>query len=121
MHDVTVLNNIFLALYTHLAGFANGGFASVMDVVVVLDNLGTDETLFKVGVDDTCALGCLPSAAEGPCLYLHLACGDECLKGEKAVYGLDKAVTSALAQSHVFKEHMIFVVGLKLGNVGIGM
>ena len=51
MHNITILNDVILALDAHLAGFAHGGFRAILDIVVVLDDLGADETLLKVGVD----------------------------------------------------------------------
>ena len=92
-----------------------------MDVVVVLDNLGTDETLFKVGVDDTCTLGCLPSLAEGPCLNFHLTGGDEGLKGKKTIDGLDETIATALGKTHILEEHLLLFVSLEFGNVGLGL
>ena len=90
-----------------------------MDVVVVLDDLGADETFLEVGVDDACALRCLPPAAESPCFYFHFAGGDERLQVQQGIDGLDEAVASALRQTHVFEEHLLLLVGLQFGNVGL--
>ena len=66
VHDVSVLDDVVLALDAHLAGLADGGLGAVVDVVVVLDDLGADETLLEVGVDDTGTLRGLPAFLVGP-------------------------------------------------------
>ena len=60
MHDVAVLHHIVLAFDAHLTSLANGSFGAILDVVVVLDDLGTNETFLEVGVDDTSTLRSLP-------------------------------------------------------------
>ena len=91
VHDITVLYDVFLALYCELACFAYSSFGAVFDVVFVLDDLGTDESLLKVGVDDTCALRCLPSLVVGPCTYFLHTSGDVGLQVEQCVCRLDEA------------------------------
>ena len=49
MHDITVLDDVVLALDTHLAGLTHGSLGAVTDVVVILDDLCTDESFFEVG------------------------------------------------------------------------
>ena len=52
MHNVAVLNDIFFALDANLSGFAALAFAAKCNIVVILDNLGADEALLEVGMDD---------------------------------------------------------------------
>ncbi len=80
MHYVTVLNHIVLTLHIEFAGITYGSLGAQFHVVIVLDDLGTDKALLKIGMDNTCALRCLPAFAVGPCLYLHGSGGDECLQ-----------------------------------------
>ena len=104
MHDVAILHQILLTFHTQLASLAHSSLAAILDVVVVLDDLGTDESLLEVGMDHTGTLWSLPALAVSPCLHLHRTSGDECLKVEQRIDGLDEAVASALLQSHVLKE-----------------
>ena len=60
MHDVAILHHIVLALDTHLACLANSSLRTILDIVVIFDNLSTDEALFEVGVDNTSTLRSLP-------------------------------------------------------------
>ena len=62
MHDVAVLNDIILTLDGELACLTDSSLRTVLDVVVILDYLGADESLLEVGVDDAGALGSLPSS-----------------------------------------------------------
>ena len=89
MHDVAVLDDVVLAFDAHLAGGTDGGFGLVVDEVVVLDDLGTDEAALEIGMYHACALRGFPTAAESPCLDLHLACRDEGLQGKQMVDGLE--------------------------------
>ena len=57
MHDVTVLHNIILTLDTHLSSLADSGLRAILDIVVVLDDLGADKALLEVGVDDAILCG----------------------------------------------------------------
>jgi len=61
VHDVAVLNDIILTLDGELACLADSSLRSVLDVVVILDYLGADESLLEVGVDDAGTLRSLPS------------------------------------------------------------
>ena len=72
VHNITVLHHIVLALDAHLAGFANGSLRAILDIVVVLDDLGADEALLEIGVDDTGALRRLPAFMVSPCLYFFI-------------------------------------------------
>ena len=56
MHYVTVLHYILLALDAQLAGFLYAAFASESHVVVIFYDFGAYESLFKVGVYDSCAV-----------------------------------------------------------------
>src|ERR1700712_3766870 len=54
LHHVAVLHHVVLALHTHLAGRAGGVHRAGLDEVVEADDLGLDEALLEVGVDDAC-------------------------------------------------------------------
>ena len=52
LDDVAVLHLVLFAFGTERARGPRPGYASVFDVVVVGDDLGADEPLFEIGVDD---------------------------------------------------------------------
>ena len=57
MHYVAVLYYILLAFDAQLAGFFHAAFSSECHVVVIFYDFGTYESLLKVSVYDSCALG----------------------------------------------------------------
>ncbi len=68
-----------------------------------------------------CALRGFPTAAEGPCLYLHLACRDEGLQGKQMVDGLYHTIASTFFKAHVIEKHLFLLVCIKFGYVGLGL
>ena len=73
VHDVAVLNDVCLTLDAHLASLADGGFRAILDIIVVLDDLGADEALLEVTVDDAGTLWSLHTLAISPGLHFHWA------------------------------------------------
>ena len=65
-HHVTVLNDIFLAFRTQLAGVARACLASEFDEVFEGDRLGADETALEVGVDLPRGLGSFGALVHRP-------------------------------------------------------
>ena len=120
VHDVTVLHDVLLALDADFAGVAAGLLRAERHVVVVLDDLGADESPFEVGVDDAGRLGSLHAADVGPGARLVGACGEEGLEVEQPVGRLDEARHARLLESEVFKEHLALLVALQFGDVGLG-
>ena len=110
VHDVAVLYDIVLALDAHLARLADGGLRAIVDIIVVLDDLGTDEAFLKVGVDDAGTLRSLPAFLVGPRLHLHLAGGDERLEVQQGVGLLDEAVDATLLQAQLLEEELLVFV-----------
>ena len=53
MHDVAVLDDIFLTFGGELSGGSDGTFAAKCDEVIVLDDFCPDESLLEVRVDDS--------------------------------------------------------------------
>ena len=117
MHDIAVLNNVVLALDAHLACFADSGLRAILDIVVVLDDLGADKALLKVGVDDTRTLWSLPTLLIRPGLHLHFASGDKGFKVQQGVGLLDKAVDATLLQAQLLQKQLLVLVRLQFGNV----
>src|SRR6478735_11926019 len=66
LHDVAVLHDVVLALETRLALRARLDDRARRDEVVERDDLGLDEALLEVGVDDTGRLRGLPALADRP-------------------------------------------------------
>ena len=69
MHDVAILHNIFLAFDAKLTSFANSSLRTVLQIVFIFDNFGTDKTLLEVGMDNTSTLWGLPSLVVSPSFY----------------------------------------------------
>ena len=76
MHDVAVLDNVLFTFNSQLAGFLNCGFRAKRNVVGILNNLCTDESLFEVGVDYACSLWSLRPLMVGPSAALGFAGGE---------------------------------------------
>ena len=121
MHDVAVLHDIILALDSEFAGGAAGKLGLERDEVIVLYDLGADETLLEVGVDDSGGLRGLVALVDGLGADLIGAGGEECMEVEQRVGGLDEPHHARLLKSELFKEHLPFLVGLKLGDVGLNL
>ena len=66
MHDVAVLDDIFLTFDSHFSGSSYGRFGLVVHVIVIFDDFCADETLLEVAVDNTCGLRSLVSPVYGP-------------------------------------------------------
>ena len=66
MHDIAVLHRVVLALETKFPGFARAGFAFEFHEIVIGYRLGTDETVFEVGVNYACGLRRVRAPAHGP-------------------------------------------------------
>ena len=52
LDDVAVLDDVFLALGPHLAGFLGLGLAAAGDEIGIGDGLGPDEAALEIGMDD---------------------------------------------------------------------
>ena len=80
MADVTIVDNVGLALLAELAGGADVAHTlGLLDLleVIVCDNLGLNEVLLEVGVDGAGGLRGGPAAGNGPAADLLIAGGEE--------------------------------------------
>jgi len=50
VHDVAVLHHIVFALDGQFASLADSGLGAILQVVGILDDLGTDETLLVTSI-----------------------------------------------------------------------
>src|SRR5574344_1988504 len=91
VHNVAVLHHVFLSLDSHLTGGATSGFRLEIHEIIVFDDLGTDETLFEVGVNDTCRTRSLVPLVYGPGATLVRARREEGLKAKQMVCALYQA------------------------------
>lgn len=66
MHDVAVLDDIFLAFGGELAGGSYRTFAAKCDEIIVLDDFCPDESLLEVRVDDSGGFRSLVSIVDCP-------------------------------------------------------
>ena len=70
MHDVAVLDDIFLTFGGELSGGSDGTFAAKCDEIIVLDDFRPDEALLEVRVDDSGGFRCLVTLVDCPCAAL---------------------------------------------------
>ena len=85
MHDVTVLDDVVLALDGEFSGGTAFGFGAVFDEVVVFDDFGADETFLEVGVDDSGGTGSLVALVDGPGADFGLAGGEVGAQAEQVI------------------------------------
>ena len=90
VHYIAILHDIILALDAEFSGGAAGCLGLECDEVVVFDDLGSDKSLFKVGVDDPCGFRCLIAFVDGPGSDFICSGGEECLEIQQGVGGLDE-------------------------------
>src|SRR4051794_7587196 len=82
LDHVAVLHDVVLALHARLAARPGLGDASGIHQVVEGDDLGLDEALLEVGVDDAGRLRSLRALADGPGARLFRACRQVGLEAE---------------------------------------
>src|SRR5690606_18954082 len=100
------------------AQLARLGPRADLDQLVPVDDLGADEPLLEVRVDDAGAAGRLPAGAEGPGPRLLLARGEERAQAEEVVGGAHEAGQRTLAQAERL-EHLGPILERQL--VGLGL
>ena len=121
VHYVTVLYNIILAFHVEFTGITYGCFGTKLNVIIVLDYLGTDKAFLKIGMDNACALRGFPTLAVGPCLDLHWTGGDECLQVEQTEGRFYQTVYARFLQAKLLEEHLTVLIALQLGNLALGI
>ena len=80
MHDITILNHIFLAFDGYFAVFSTTCFGLKLFVVSDSNYFSFNKPSFEVGVNDPSSLWSLPSFSNGPCanfLYAGSKVGDQ--------------------------------------------
>src|SRR5262249_26379083 len=98
VHDVTVGDDVFLALETQLARIAGAGFTPERGIVVEADGLGTNKTTFEIGVDDAGGLRGARPARDRPGARLFRPGGEEGHELEQRVAGADEAIEARLLE-----------------------
>ena len=121
MHDVAILHDILLAFHREFSCLAHSSLGAIFDVVVVLDDLGTDEALLEVCVDDPGTLRSLPALVIGPRLHLHLACRDEGFEIKQCISRLDEACHARFLKADLGEEHLTVLIGVQLRDVGLSL
>ena len=108
--DITVLNNVVLALCHDLALRLHTGLITLLlqHIVVVHDSL--NEGLLKVAVNDTSSLRCLGAVAKGPLPNLVRASGEEGAEVECLAHGGDD-----LGQGRLGAELLALLISLSIG------
>src|SRR5690606_16378654 len=98
-HHVAILDDVFLAFVTGLAGFLGGDFAAERDEIVVGDGLGADAAGFEIGADDAGGLGGLGAHRDGPGAGCLEAEGEIGLQVQELVALADQAVEAGLFEA----------------------
>src|SRR5690554_8149440 len=80
---VAILDDVLLALQAPLAGVLRALFAAQGDKVIIGDDLGADEALLEVGVDDPGRLGGGGADLDGPGAHLLHPGGEVGLQAEQ--------------------------------------
>ena len=91
VHDVTILDYVFLAFDSEFSGGAACGFRFEGDEVFVFDDLGADEAFFEVGVDHSGGLRGLVALVDGPCAAFVSSGGEVGAEVEEGVGTLDES------------------------------
>src|SRR5205814_8835634 len=115
--DVTVLDDVVLALEPQLPRLAAPRLAPEAHELVVGDHLGADEAALDVAVDLARRLEGRRAAADRPGAALVLAGGEEAHQVEERVAGADEAGARALGEAQIGEER-VPVGGLELGDLG---
>src|ERR1700743_798889 len=66
VHDVSILDDIFLAFDSELPIVTGGCFRPILNVICIGDDLGLDKTFLEVRMDHRGRLRRLPSTMYGP-------------------------------------------------------
>lgn len=120
MHDISVFDEVFLALQTVFSFFPRCCYRSGLNQVVVSDHLGTDKAALKVGVDNACSLGSLRSLTDGPRTHLLHASRKVSDQAKQFIRSPDEAVETGFLQSQLFQKHLL-VLALQLGDLGFDL
>ena len=107
--DVAVGEHVFLALKAVFPGIARGGDTAEAREVIVGNDFGFDEALFKIGVDDACGLGGFPALLDGPCANLFFARGKIGHQAEEAVGAFDEGGHAGVVDPEILEEGFGFV------------
>ena len=74
MHDISILHDIFFTFYGEFSSFFYFQLRAIVQEVFIFHDFGTDETFFKVRVDDSRCLRRCPADTDSPCPYFLHAC-----------------------------------------------
>ena len=74
MHDITILNNIFLAFDGYFTVFSASSFCFKLFIVSDINYFFLDKSSLEVGVNHPCSLWSFPTFANGPCANFLYAC-----------------------------------------------
>ncbi len=121
VHDVAILNLIILTLNSEFASLTASGLTLESHVVVIFDDLGADEALLKVGMDDACGLGSLVASVESPSADLLRTDSEESAQIENAIGSANKLSHATLFQTEIVKEHLALLISLQLGNLALSL
>src|SRR5450755_4563297 len=99
VHHVAVAHHVVLALDGQLARLARSRLAAELHVVLPPDDLGLDEALLEVRMDDARGAGGLAPATDGPGAHLGLAGGEGPDAAEQLEARADDGVQTGLGET----------------------
>ena len=79
-YHVTVLNDIFFTFKPEFAGFFGGSHRTILIEIIEFNNLGPDETTFKICMNNTSRFGGGPTPVDRPgpdLLLVHREISDQ--------------------------------------------
>ena len=120
MDHVAILDDVFLAFLTPLAGFLCPGLAPARDEVFVTDDLGLDEAALEIGMDHAGGLRGGGSLSHGPGTDFLLARGEIGVQPEQLVAGAHYAVQAGLFQAE-FGEEFVAVPGVEFDDLRLDL
>src|SRR5271170_1657976 len=104
VHHVALAHDVLLALEPQPARLFGAGFALVRHEIVVTDDLGANEPVLEVGVDDTRGLWRSRTDAHRPCAHFLGARSEISLQPEERVARADDAVQARLIELQLLQE-----------------
>ena len=94
VHYISILDYIILSFDTELSCCSAGRLRLELNKILILDDLGTDESLFEVSVDDSGRLRSLVTFIDGPCTAFICSGSEICAEIKEGICTLDESYNS---------------------------
>src|ERR1700722_18583899 len=104
MHDIAFAHDVFLAFKTHLAGVARARLAFASNVISKANDLGPDEAVLEIRMDDTGGLRRGGPRTDSPGANLLGTRGEIGLQAKQSVGGANDAIKAGLLKTERCQE-----------------